>query len=61
MRSKMEIILNLTIFILALITAILSFLEGEVLFPMILFLLAVANGAAVILRLKQKKKKENEP
>ncbi len=60
MRSKMEIILNLTIFILALITAILRFLEGEVLFPMILFLLAVANGAAVILRLKQKKKKENE-
>ena len=61
MRSKMEIILNLTIFILALITAILRFLEGVVLFPMILFLLAVANGAAVILRLKQKKKKENEP
>ena len=43
MRNKMEIILNLAIFILALVAAILRLLEGEVLFPVILLLLAAAN------------------
>lgn len=54
----MEIILNLAIFILALIAAVLRFLEGEVLFPMILLLLAVANGVAMILCLKQKRRNQ---
>ena len=58
MNRKVGIFLNALIAILALVSAILRFLDGEPLFSTILLLLAVLNAVALILNLKQKGNQE---
>lgn len=54
MKQKVGIVLNGLIAVLALVSAILRFLDGELLFPAILLLLATLNAVALILNLKKK-------
>lgn len=58
MSRMVGIVLNALIAVLALVSSILRFLAGELLFPVILLLLAVLNAVALILNLKQKENRE---
>lgn len=58
MSRKVGIVLNALIAVLALVSAILRFLDGELLFFAIPLLLAVLNAVALILNLKQKGNQE---